>query len=215
MRSADRYDEFVAFVDELVAAGVLSRADEAVPSRGELLASAERTRGLPRPLLAVLLGYTKMHAFQRVMETDFPDRKDGRPFLEAYFPRRLRECFADHFHEHALRREIVATAAVNHVINQAGVTFLARMMANANAGIGEVVAAYLDAEQASGARELRERIRAAALGTKGELDALLEIEEALESLARGALGGKPVEAGPALAKPRARLAAEGPVAETR
>jgi glutamate dehydrogenase len=215
LRSADRYEEFVTFLDELAAAGVLSRADEAVPSRDELLASPERSRGLPRPLLAVLLGHTKMHAFQHIMETDFPDGPAGRPFLDAYFPRRLRERFADYFPEHALRREIIATTAVNHVINQAGVTFLARTMATANAGIGEVVAAYLDAEPASGARELRERIRAAAMGTKGELDALLEIEEALESLTRGALGGKPVEAGPALAKLRARLAAECPVAQTR
>jgi glutamate dehydrogenase len=210
-RSAERYDEFVAFVDELVAAGVLSRADDTVASRDELSASPERARGLPRPLLAVLLGHTKMHAFQRVMETDFADCPAAGPFLEGYFPARLRERFAEHLSEHALRREIVATAAVNHVVNQAGVTFLSRIMAAGKTGIGVVLAAYLEAERASGAAAVREQIRAARLDMKTEVEALLEIEEALESLTRVSLEGKPVETGQALAKLRARLAAQGSV----
>jgi glutamate dehydrogenase len=207
-RSADRYEEFVAFIDDLAAAGVLSRADDAVPSREELLASPERKRGVPRPLLAVLLGHTKMEAFARVMETAFPDGPAARPFLDAYFPRRLRGSFADHFHEHALRREIVATAAVNHVINQAGVTFLARVMASCRTGIGDAIAAYLEVERESGARELREKVLAAGIGAKAETESLLEIEETLEGLTRARLGGTPLEAKPALEKVRARLAAD-------
>ncbi len=206
-RSAERYEEFVAFVDALVAAGALSRADDGVPSREALLASPERGRGLPRPLLAVLLGHTKMQAFARVMETDFPDRPAARPFLDGYFPRQLRERFAEHFPEHALRREIVATGAVNHLINHAGVTVPARVMPAAGAGIGEVIAAYLEAERESGAAEVREQIRAARMEAKAELEALLEVEEALEAQTRAILAGTPGEAGRALAKLRARLAA--------
>ena len=37
-------------------------------------------RGLPRPLLAVLLGQAKMYAFQMVMETAFPESAAGSPF---------------------------------------------------------------------------------------------------------------------------------------
>src|SRR5262249_39164313 len=95
LRSAQRYDEFVSLIDDMAGAGILNRADEAVPTRDELLASPERKRGLPRPLLAVLLGYTKMYAFQMAMETTFPDSASGRPFLDAYFPERLRETFAE------------------------------------------------------------------------------------------------------------------------
>ena len=124
LRSVSRYEEFVAFTEDLIAAGVLSRADDAIPTRDELLASPHRERGLPRPLLAVLLGHTKMYAFEMVMQTSFPESEAGRPFLVEYFPQRLQREFADHFEEHPLRREIVATAAVNHVINCAGVTFL-------------------------------------------------------------------------------------------
>jgi glutamate dehydrogenase len=206
-RSVERYEEFVAYIDELVTASVLSRADDAVPPREELLASPERGRGLPRPLLAVLLGRTKLHAFARLMETDLPDRPVARPLLDGYFPGGLRERFAEHFPEHALRREIVATAAVNHVVNQAGVTFLSRVMAACRAGIGDVVAAYLEVEREAGAPAVREQIRAAGAASKKELDALLEVEGTLESLTKSLLAGKPADAGRALAEVRAGLAA--------
>ncbi len=185
LRSASRYEEFVSYVEDLVGTGVLSRADDAVPTREDLLASPQRERGLPRPLLAVLLGHTKMHAFEMLLETPFPESAAGRPFLDAYFPRRLRESFAEHFGEHRLRREIVATAAVNHVVNNAGVTFLWRVMAGAKAGVGEVVAAYVEVERAAGAPARRERL--AALGPDEEHEGLLELEEGLERATREAL----------------------------
>src|SRR5262249_21984772 len=97
LRSGQRYDEVVSLIDDMAGAAIRAGPDEAVPTGDELLASSEKKRGLPRPLLAVLLGYTKMHAFQIAMETTFPDSASGRPFLEAYFPKRLRESFAEHF----------------------------------------------------------------------------------------------------------------------
>jgi glutamate dehydrogenase len=189
-RSARRYEEFVAYVDDLTGAGVLVRADESVPERDELLASPNRDRGLPRPLLAVLLGYTKMFAFQLVMETDFPDSDAGRPFLENYFPHRLRNEFGSHFAEHVLRREIVATGAVNYLVNKAGVTFLSRMMAATKAGIGEVVTAYVDVDREAEAFKLRADLLAAGRAASAEQDALLAIEEVLEASVKDRLEGK-------------------------
>ncbi len=190
IRSARRYESFVALVDDMVGAGILNRADEAVPSRDELLASPERKRGLPRPLLAVLLGYTKMYAFQMVMETDFPDSKAGRPFLDGYFPRRLRESFAEHFEGHVLRREIIATGAVNYLINKAGVSFLERMMAGAKVGIGDVLAAYVDVDREAQAQALREAVLSAPYKAADELAHLLDIEETLEASVRDRLEGR-------------------------
>jgi glutamate dehydrogenase len=203
LRSVSRYEEFVAFVEDLVGAGVLNRADDAVPTREELLASPHRGRGLPRPLLAVLLGHTKMYAFEMVMETSFPESEAGRPFLVEYFPQRLQRDFAEHFDAHPLRREIVATAAVNHVINCAGVTFLSRMMAGGKFGIGDVIAAYCEVDRSSGAHALRERLQEA--GPEAAYHGLVELEEALESATRDALEGKSADAGAALEPVRARL----------
>jgi glutamate dehydrogenase len=204
-RSAKRYEEFVSFIDDLAGAGILSRADEAIPSREQLLASPDRLRGLPRPLLAVLLGYTKMFAFEMLLETDFPDSASGAPFLDAYFPRRLQD-FREHFREHRLRREIVATAAVNHLVNRAGVTFLERLMGEGKAGIGEVVTAYVDVDREAGAPSLREAVLGAGLPAKAEQEALLEIEELLEASSRDVLEGKKeIAAAKALKQIRSRL----------
>jgi len=151
----------------------------------------------------VLLGHTKMYAFEMVMQTAFPDSEAGRPFVVEYFPRRLQRDFAEHFAAHPLRREIIATAAVNHVVNCAGITFLARMMAGGKAGIGEIIAAYVEVERSSGAHALRERLQEATpeVGYQG----LIELEEALESATRDALEGRTADAGAALQPVRSRL----------
>jgi glutamate dehydrogenase len=188
LRSRSRYEEFVALVEDMVGAGVLNRADDAIPTRDELLASRDRERGLPRPLLAVLLGHTKMYATDMALESDFPDGPAGRPFLEGYFPRRIRESFEAHLDSHALRREIVATVAVNHLINEAGITFLSRTMAATGRGIGEVMTAYFEAEKTAGAARLRDEIRQKALPAADEHQALLDLEERLEQATRESLG---------------------------
>jgi glutamate dehydrogenase len=203
LRSVSRYEEFAAFIEDLVGAGVLNRADDAVPTRDELLASPQRERGLPRPLLAVLLGHTKMYAFEMVMETSFPESAAGRPFLVEYFPHRLQQEFADQFEAHPLRREIVATAAVNHVINCAGVTFLSRMMAGGKYGIGDVIAAYSEVDRSSGALSLRERLQEVA--PEAAYQGLIELEEALEAATADVLDGKAGDAGRALEPVRSRL----------
>jgi len=170
----------VDLIDDMAGAGLLNRADEFVPRRAELLASETRGRGLPRPLLGVLLGYAKMSCYRLLLETDFADRPLARPFLDGYFPALLRERFADHFEEHVLRREIVATAAVNYLVNRAGVLLLPRLMDGASVEIGDAVAAWVEADREAGAPALREALLGARRTAREEQDVLLEIEDVLE-----------------------------------
>jgi glutamate dehydrogenase len=205
-RSATRYEEFVSLVDDMAGAGLLDRTDEAVPTREDLLASRDRERGLPRPLLCVLLGYSKMSAFQLLLETEFPDSAAGRPFLVGYFPRLLRERFSEHFQDHVLRREIVATAAVNYLVNRAGIGLLPRLEGGARIGIGDAVAAWIEIDRESEAQMLREALLAAGRPAGEEQQALLQIEDALEAAARERLEGKrSASARKALEGIRARL----------
>ena len=204
-RSARRYEDFVALVDDMAGAGLLSRADESVPTREELLGSPHRERGLPGPLLCVLLGYAKMSAFQLLLETDFPDGPAGRPFLEGYFPRLLRERFAEHFQEHVLRREIVATGAVNYMVNRGGISLLPRLEQGSKNGIGEAVTAWIEMDREAEAQVLRDTVLAAGRSAGEEQAALLEIEDALESAAAQRLEGKKGGGKKALAEIRSRL----------
>jgi glutamate dehydrogenase len=188
LRSAARYEEFVGLIEDMVGAGILNRADDAIPTRDELLASPHRDRGLPRPLLAVLLGHTKLWAEELILETDFPDGESGRPLLDAYFPRRLRESFGQHFAEHYLKREIIGTAAVNHIVNNAGISFLARTMAATKAGLGEVVKAYIDTDRQTGASDKRTQALDGGGDAKSVHEALLAIEAEVEQKTLLALG---------------------------
>ncbi len=189
-RSAREYEAFVGFVDEMAASGLLHRGDESVPSREELLASPQKERGLPRPLLCVLLGYSKMSAFQQLLETDFPDSAAGRPFLDHYFPRLLRERFAEHFERHVLRREIIATCAVNHMINRGGFALVPRLRSAGAAGIAEAVAAWIEVDHAAEAEALRRAVLAAGRSAEEEQSTLVAIEDAVEAGARERLSGK-------------------------
>ena len=206
LRSARRYEEFVGLVDDMVGAGLLNRHDESVPPREDLLASPHRERGLPRPLLCVLLGYSKMSAFQLLLESDFPDSPAGQPFLDGYFPRLLRERFHDRFAEHVLRREIVATCAVNYLINRGGILLLPQLEQGATHGIGEAVAAWVEVDREADAQSLRDKLLAAGRPAAEEQAALVELEDALAVAARERLeGGRKTEANKALRATSARL----------
>ena len=87
---------------------------------------------------------------------------------------------------------------MNHLVNNAGVTFLSRMMAAAKTGLGEVVTAYVDVDRESGAAALRDRLEPAGLPAEAEHEALLEIEAVLETLTREVLEGGKVKAKGAL-----------------
>ena len=196
-RSRAQYDAFVSLMDDLVSAGIVNRNDDALPTREELMGSPAKTRGLPRPVLAVLLGHVKNWAFREVLKTQAVDGDLARPFLDEYFPRRLREQHAAHFEKHPLKREIIATGVVNYLVNNAGVAWLHRVMATTGQDMAQVVLTYLDVDRASGAPNLRAALLGAGHPVDREIDALLKIEEAIEAEVVAALGGKktkPVEA---------------------
>jgi glutamate dehydrogenase len=181
LRSVTRYEAFVALIDDLIAAGVMHRVADGVPARDELMALSTSGRGIPRPLLAVTLGHVKNWAYAQVLESPLVDSPAAARFLNAYFPPQLQQRFSGDFALHPLRREIVATGAVNGVINQAGVGFLARMMAATKKDAGAVITAYLEAETRTGAGDRRAQALAAHVEPLRELEALLQIEEALEA----------------------------------
>ena len=136
VRSVVEYDGFVEVIEQMIVNRVFSREDQGVPSRDALLSSPQRRRGLPRPLLAVLLGQAKMHAYDLTLASTFPDSPAGLPLLRRLFPDLMKERYAALFTRHPLKREIIATVAINHVINHAGITFLPRLAAQAGVEYG-------------------------------------------------------------------------------
>jgi glutamate dehydrogenase len=180
MRSAAKYEAFVNLVDEMKIAGVIDRLDPNVPHREALLASDQKKRGLPRPLLADMLGYVKMWGYDQILHSALPDSGVAQSFLHAYFPHQMQQEFSEYFRQHPLRREIIATAVVNYVVNNGGVSVLQSLLAANPAGMGEAVASHLEADRKSKAPERRRRVLESGLAAQAEHEALLEIENSIK-----------------------------------
>jgi glutamate dehydrogenase len=196
LRSTRQHKEFVTLTGELVAAGILNRSDDAVPARDEL--TRRRDRGLPRPVLCVMLGHVKNWAFTRVLRSSLPDADVAQPFLEAYFPTLMRHRYRQHFGLHPLRREIVATTTVNYVVNHVGVGFLHRLSVATGRDVGDILQAYLTADRDARAPEAREQLRTAPLPAAEEHAQLLHIEDVLEAATVRLLRNEHVELGTVL-----------------
>ena len=190
LRSARRYEEFVALVDDMAGAGLLNRQDESVPSRDEL-AREPPTRARAAAAAPVrAAGLLEDVGLPAAAGDRLPGQRAGRPFLDGYFPRLLRERFAANFQEHVLRREIVATGAVNYLINRGGIALLPRLEQGAKNGIGEAVAAWIEVDREAEAQALRDALVASGRPAAEEQAALVEIEDALEAAALERLEGK-------------------------
>ncbi len=178
LRSKASLDEHLDWIDALIEAQFLNAHDDSVPSR-DVLRRDYAEAGLPRPLLSVLLSETKRFLFEAVLVSPFLDSPEGAALLASYFPQRLQKEYAKHFAAHPLKREIVGTVAVNHIVNTAGIAFVPRAMKVSGKDVGAVFAAFYKASEASGAPKKRSAILAESIGAKAKQAKLLAFETEL------------------------------------
>lgn len=193
-RSLARSAEFIELVTIMNRSGVLVPQEESIPPSDELKKMAKKGKGLPRPILAVLLGYQKMWAYHRILESGLPDSPAAEAFLVDYFPAAMRDSYRTFFADHLLRREIAATVMVNQIVNNAGVTFLARMEEKTKKKWAEIMEVYLAVEKATGAAEVRRHIHTLDLLVSSDEQhaLLLAIEERLDAATVRLLTGQGV-----------------------
>jgi glutamate dehydrogenase len=143
VRSEKLLDAQAAFIRALEKAGRLNRAVEFLPDDEEIAERRAAKTGLTGPERAVLLAYSKMVLFDELVKGTLIDDEYVAQALAAYFPRQIRERFADALPRHPLRREIVATVVANTMINRVGAVFVHRMQEETGASMEEVVRAFV------------------------------------------------------------------------
>ena len=148
------------FIRTLEQQGLLDRQIEFLPSDAELSARKLRGQGLTRPELSVILSYSKIVAFQQLLESDIPEDPYLSKELLRYFPQPLQKKYADAMNGHRLKREIIATAVTNQTINRMGATFLMRMQEDTGRSVAEVAKAYTISRETLDARALWTQIDA-------------------------------------------------------
>ena len=174
------------FVRTLEAQGLLDRQIEFLPSDAEFAERKARGLGLTRPELAILLSYSKIVLFQQLLDSDVPEDAYLSRELKRYFPEPLQEKYSAHMERHRLKREIIATAVTNSMINRMGATFVLRMQEDTGQAPAPVAKAYTIAREVLDARELWAQIEAldGKVNGNAQIDALLVIWQLLRNMTR-------------------------------
>lgn len=160
--------------------GLLNRDIEFLPDDEEIAERIARNQGLSRPEISVLLPYTKMWLYEKVVESDLPDDPVMEDDLISYFPQPIQQKYMGAIKTHKLRREIIATVATNSFINRVGASFLTTIMERTGMGPVDVVRAYLVTRSAYGLRDLWSDIEA--LDNKAPAQAQIAMLEQISSM---------------------------------
>ncbi|MGH8077477.1 MAG: NAD-glutamate dehydrogenase domain-containing protein, partial [Lysobacter sp.] len=192
------------FIRTLESQGLLDRQIEFLPSDTELADRKTRGQGLTRPELSVLLSYSKLVLFAQLVDSDVPEDPYLSKELVRYFPQPLQQKYAKAMENHRLKREIIATAVTNSMVNRMGATFALRMHEDTGRSPAEIAEAYTIAREALDARELWAQIDAldGKVPEAAQLDALQTIWHLMRTMSRWLLSrpGKMPEITAAIAR---------------
>jgi glutamate dehydrogenase len=150
LESRSRKDllEHAHSIRSLEVSGLLDRNLEFLPSTEEIGERHKAGIGLTRPELAILLAYSKMALYSRLIDSDVPEDPYLGHELDRYFPATMQKRVGKFFHEHRLAREIIATATTNSMVNRMGPTFARRVQDDTGANPSTIVRAYAIAREA-------------------------------------------------------------------
>ena len=127
LEAPEMIDVHARLIRRLEQVAGLKRELEYLPGDDEISERKAAHRGLVAPELAIVMAYCKIYLYDRLLESDLPDDEDLAGDLESYFPAPLPERYAERMRDHRLRREIVATAVANQLVDRAGTTFTFRL----------------------------------------------------------------------------------------
>jgi glutamate dehydrogenase len=158
LQGAARLPEFQHLIRALERSGELNRALEFLPTDEELAERRKSGAGLTRPELAILLAYSKIWLNNHLLASDVPEDPYLSTELERYFPAPVQERFPRAIPRHRLRREIIATATTNSLVNRMGPTFVPRAQEDLGAEPAQIARAYTAAREIFAMREVWEQI---------------------------------------------------------
>ena len=184
--SVPRLGSFQHMIRTLESQGLLDRAIEFLPTDAEFSERRSRGLGLTRPELSILLSYDKIVIFNQLLDSDVPEDPYLSRELQRYFPKPLQERYAADMEGHRLRREIIATAVTNSMVNRMGSTFVLRMQEDTGETPAQIAKAYSIAREILDARAWWSAIDAADLKVpeSAQIDAQLAIWNLLRQFTR-------------------------------
>ncbi|QBJ96126.1 glutamate dehydrogenase [Rhodococcus sp. ABRD24] len=175
----------------LEASGALDRVLEVLPDAKEIAARHRAGEGLWSPELSTLMAHVKLELKSALLAGELVDHDVFLPTLREYFPRELQQGYADALDRHPLRREIVATALTNRVVDRGGITYAFRLAEEVGASEEDAVRAFSVVTEVFGLPELWSRIAAAPVPTSVADELVLVTRRLLDRASRWMLNRRP------------------------
>ena len=160
LQSRERLSENAYAIRALELSGDLNRALEYLPTEEEIGERRKSGEGLTRPELAIALSYGKIWLYRALIQSNVPEDAYLSTELERYFPAPVRERFAARLRRHRLRREIIATATANSLINRMGPVFPVRAKDDTGAEPAAIARSYTIAREVFSVRGIWSQIEA-------------------------------------------------------
>ena len=160
LQAKARLPEYQNLIRALERSGELNRALEFLPADDEIAERRKSGLGLTRPELSVLLAYSKIWLNNHLLASDVPEDPYLSAELARYFPAPVQERFGAAIKQHRLRREIIATATTNSLVNRMGATFVPRAQEETGADPAQIARAYTAAREIFDMRKLWAQIEA-------------------------------------------------------
>ncbi|WP_343564387.1 NAD-glutamate dehydrogenase [Kiloniella sp. b19] len=135
-------DRTARYMRALEKQGLLNREIEFLPDDEQILERMKQGLGLERAELATMLSYAKISLYDELLQSNLPDDPAMEQELVNYFPTPLRKKYAGEIAQHRLRREIIATAITNDMINRVGITFVHEVREKTGFNPAEIARAY-------------------------------------------------------------------------
>ncbi len=150
----ERVNAHTYMMHALERSGELDRDLEFLPSDEEILERRKQGKGFTRPELSVILSYSKISLYNKLIFSDVPEDPFLATELQRYFPQPLQRRYRDLMPEHPLAREIIATAVTNSMINRMGPVFALRIEEDSGADIAAIARAYTISREVLNVRKL-------------------------------------------------------------
>jgi glutamate dehydrogenase len=155
-----RLSEHAYVIRALERSGDLNRSLEFLPTEEEIAERRKAGEGLTRPELAITLSYGKIWLYRALIHSNVPEDPYLSGELKRYFPQPVQKRFALRLKRHRLRREIIATAITNSLINRMGPVFPVRAQDDTGADPAAIARAYSIAREVFAARYIWTQIEA-------------------------------------------------------
>ena len=173
---------FLKLINHMITTKQINPIQENIPDSSELEIIFEHHELLPRPLLATLQAYVKMHVYNHLIKDSKLIEENLDELYKTYFPEMLYKLSPKETNKHRLKNEIIYTLLTNNIINQAGTPFFFKIEQLTTKSISEITLAYLIVNTIIDGTTIKTTILNSNSSCENQYKQLLFIEEIIQSI---------------------------------